>query len=66
VAQVPPKQLHRQLRGVRRDRRRAAGCRPRQQDPHGAALLFGRADITALVAGLKAGSHDHLLAAATG
>jgi hypothetical protein len=30
---------------------------------HGPALLFGRADIAALLAGLKAGSHDHLLTA---
>lgn len=29
--------------------------------PHGPALLFGRADITALLAGIKAGDHDHLL-----
>lgn len=36
------------------------------KDPHGPALLFGRADITVLLTGLKAGSHDHLLAAVTG
>ena len=31
------------------------------KDPHGPALLFGRADVADLVSGLKAGRYDHLL-----
>ena len=33
------------------------------KDPHGPALVFGRADIADLVSGLKAGAYDHLLTA---
>jgi hypothetical protein len=31
------------------------------KDPHGPALLFGRADVAELVSGLKAGRYDHLV-----
>jgi hypothetical protein len=33
------------------------------KDPHGPALLFGRADVAELVTELKAGRYDHLLSA---
>jgi hypothetical protein len=33
------------------------------KDPHGPALVFGRADVAELVSGLKAGRYDDLLTA---